>query len=199
MMALAGKKALVKVSGVAVAFTNEVTTTSDNKSYRISNPVKGVWERTAALTVKVGGVVTGENYSINRLKGTVTFDVANPTRGSVTLDGEYLPMSTALEAHEWSLSFDAENIDITSFQADCRTRVQGLKGASGSISQWDVTERYYYNALLTGEAVVLELYSQDNLEPIKIWAMLNSDELSAAFDSAQDEVVSFESTEELLG
>ncbi|ATW27947.1 hypothetical protein [Candidatus Formimonas warabiya] len=197
-MAYAGKKALVKIPGTAVAFTDEATTTSDNKSYQITNTTKRVWHKTAAVTVEVNGTVTGEQYTLNRLNGTVTFSVANGSRGTVTVTGQYLPMSAAAEAHEWKLTMEAENLEVTPFQAVYRTKIQGLKGASGSISQWNVIDRYYYNALVGGNPLVLELYPQDTLTPLKIWAVLNSDELSAALDAAQDEAVSFESTEDLL-
>src|SRR4051812_39714265 len=102
MAAKAGRLISVKVSGVAVAFTAEATTTTDTKTYKVTNAVKRVWDRAAAITVKDGGTPTAEAYTLNRLKGTVTF--ANAGTRVITLDGSYLPMSTLALGHDVELS-----------------------------------------------------------------------------------------------
>lgn len=50
-MALAGRKAQVKISGTATTFTGETTTTTDDQIYQIDDTTKRVWDRTATITV----------------------------------------------------------------------------------------------------------------------------------------------------
>src|SRR4051812_21765948 len=99
MPGIAGRKALVKVTGAPVAFAGEATTDSgDHQTYQITNAAKRVWDRATTLVVKVAAVVTVESYTFNRLTGKVTFATVNAGRGAVTLDGAYLPLSVAIGA-----------------------------------------------------------------------------------------------------
>ena len=99
MASTAGKLALVKVTGTSTAFTAEAAAnTGDNQTYRMTNTAKRVWDRTATITVKVAGIATGESYTLDRLRGRVTFATVNAARGAVTLDGSYLPLTTAARA-----------------------------------------------------------------------------------------------------
>jgi len=71
-MALQGYNALVKTQSSAIAFTDEATTTSDNKTYQITNATKRIFDYETELIVKDdASVVTG--YSFNKITGTVTF------------------------------------------------------------------------------------------------------------------------------
>lgn len=195
--AYAGKKALIKVSGDPVAMTDEATTTTDDTSYQITNAAKRIIPLNASVTVEDGGVLTVESYTINRLNGTITFGSADPLR-DITVSGQYLPMSTAAECREFSLTINGETIDITAFQSDWLTKIQGLKSAEGSLSKWWETDTYFQDALIAGNPVVLELYEQSDLEPERLWVLINSSEISAAVDGAVEVSVSFESTDELL-
>lgn len=194
----AGKKALVKVSGDPLVLTDEATTSTDDQNYQITNADKRILPLNATITVEEDGVTTAESYTLNRLSGTVTFNSIDAARGVVTVSGQYLPLSIAAECHEWSFTINGENIDVTRFQDDWNRRKQGLKSGEGSLSRWWDTDTYFADALIAGDPVVIELYAQDDLNPDRVFAMLNSDEMSAAVDGAVDDSVSFESTDELL-
>lgn len=135
-------------------------------------------------------------YTLNRLNGTVTYTTA--VSRTIRISGDYLPMSTAAECKEWSLNVNGDLIDTTKFQQNWMSKIQGLKSAEGSLSQWWSIDTYFVDALLSGNPVVIELYAQDTLEPDRLFAHINSDEMSAAVDGAVEESVSFESTDELL-
>lgn len=83
-------------------------------------------------------------------------------------------------------------------EATHHKRIAGQKFASGTISQWDVVDSYFRDALTDGSPVVLEFRGQDTGDPQRLWALLESAEMTAAIDSPQDEAVSFISTDELL-
>jgi hypothetical protein len=258
----AGKKALVKVSGAAVAFVGEATTSSGpNLSYQITDATKRILDLNAAISVhkfstndvaelgttttnitmvahglstgdlivnttrsnaaRVVTVVDANNvtvaaitgqtdgdtialyptepttaYTLNRLNGTATYSTA--VSRTIRITGNYLPMSTAAECKEWSLTANGSMIDTTKFQQDWISKIQGLKSAEGSLSQWWSIDTYFIDALISGNPVVIELYAQDTLDPDRVWALLNSSEISAAVDGAVEEAVSFESTDKLL-
>ena len=55
---IAGRRALVKVTGVPVVFTDEATTDSgDHQTYQLTAALKRVWDRATTLVVNVDGGV----------------------------------------------------------------------------------------------------------------------------------------------
>lgn len=263
LFAYAGKKALIKVSGVAVAFVGETTTSSGpNLSYQITDTSKRILDLTATISVHkftendaaedgttttniemtahgliVGDLIVNEtrsdaarivtavpdvnnvtvaavvdqadtdtiakyptensaDYTLNRLNGTVTYESA--VSRTILISGSYLPMSTAAECREYSLTINGDPIDVTRFGDDWLRKIQGLKSAKGSLSRWWDTDTYFVDALIAGDPVVIELYAQNDQDPDRLWAILNSSEMSAAVDGAVEDSVSFESTNELL-
>jgi hypothetical protein len=196
-MTKAGRLTVVKVSGTAVAMTGEATTTTDNTVYQITNTAKRVLDRDATITVKDGGVATAETYTLDRLGGTITFTSADPGR-VITVDGDYLPMSTAAYAHAHTYRKGVDLHLIPAYGATHKKRLPGLKFASGTLSQWDVTSDYFSDALTAGEPIVLEFRAEAAGEPKRVWALLESDEMRSAIASPQDEIVTFISTDELL-
>lgn len=197
VFAYAGKKALIKVSGAAVAMADEPTTTGDNQAYQITNAAKRIIALGAAITVEDGGAATAESYTVNRLNGTITFSTVDATR-VITVTSQYVPLSVAAECHEYTLTINGEPKDVTAFQANWLSKIQGLKSAEGSLSRWWDIDTYFVDALTAGNPIVLELYAQSDLEPDRLWAILNSSEMSAAVDGVVEDSVSFESTDKLL-
>ncbi|MGF9711714.1 hypothetical protein [Paenibacillus naphthalenovorans] len=201
-MAYSGRKALVKVGGVPVAMTDEATTvlsgtdiTTDTQ-YQITAVTKRIIDMNSSITVKVDGTVVTTGFKVDMLRGTVIFDTSAVR--TVTVTGKYVPTSTAAECYEWSINLNGELIDVTKFQDEWATKIQGLKSAEGSLSRWYNVDRYFSNALISGSPVIVEMYTQDTLNPDRIWALINSDEMSAAVDGASEEAVSFESTDKML-
>lgn len=207
-MAYAGKKALVKISGDPVAFTDEPTTANAGLTvFQITDATKQVWALDIAITVERstdGGVTwvaldpTTDGYTLQRLTGSVIFANARNAGTEIRVSGQYLPMSTAAECHEWDSTINGDLIDVTRFQSDWTEKIQGLKSAEGSLSRWWNIDTYFTDSLIAGKPVVIELYAQDSFEPDKIWAILTSDEMSAAVDGAVEDEVSYESTDEML-
>lgn len=202
-MALAGKKARVRASGDSVSFTDESFSTTDDQNYTIDDEDKLIWDRTAEITVYEDGVETTEDYEINRLTGTITFDTVNATRGDITADGDYLPLQTVAEAYEYNYTLEGANSDSTSFGSDFINREQTLLDISGDISRWYELDDYFTDILLSGDPFIVEFYSfyEENnggVEPdIRAWIILNSDEISAVVDGLIEESVSFEGTNDI--
>lgn len=195
-MPYAGRLAKVHVAGTPVTFTDEAMSTSDNLTFTITDTNKKVWDWETAVTVKVDSVEVTSGFTVYKLEGKVVFDSVQT--GVVTVSGKYVPTSQAAEAHKYSLNLEGESLDNTRFQDEYKRRIQGLKSASGTISQWVTIDTYFINALISGKPVVLELYPQATMEPFRLFAILESDEMSAAVTGQQDESVSFVSTEKMF-
>src|SRR6266496_4096205 len=107
-MAIAGRRALVKVSGGAIVFTDEAcTTVTANTVFQITNAVKRVWDRAVAVVVKKDAVVQAAAlYTLNRLAGTITFLADIGGGHAITVSGSYLPMAAVIEGkmYSWEIS-----------------------------------------------------------------------------------------------
>lgn len=125
----AGYVAKLKKAGTTTAFTGEAMTLVSGKTYKITNPVKNVWDRTATFVVKDNAVDhTTDVLSIDFLFGRVTFKSAYTPTGPVTVDGKYLPMATVGRANGFTLTQTAAQIDNTDFdtaQSNNGFRVNG--------------------------------------------------------------------------
>lgn len=204
-MAIAGKKALVKVSGSAVAFTNEPTTADETlKVFQITDQTKRVWDRKSNITVEEStdnGTTwsAASGYSLDRLAGKVIFATAQAAGTQIRVSGSYLPLSIAAECKEYSYSLQGDNQDASSFGADFIKRKQGLKDISGSLSQWYV-DTYFKDALTSGEPIVLEIYADSSANyDFRVWALLAKDEISSAVDGLIEAKVEFEGTADIDG
>lgn len=198
MSELAGRLATIKVSGTAVTLTAEATSTTDNQIYQITDAAKRVLDRDTTPTVLDDGVETLESYTVNKLNGIITFESVDALRGTITVTGKYLPMSTVAYAHNFSYNRGVNIMDITPFLATHYKRLAGTKFASGTLSQFDLSSTYFADTLVAGKPVVIEFGDTATSEPIRCWALLENAEMTAAIDNPQDEIVSFISTDELL-
>ena len=193
-----GKNTLIKISGAPTTMTAEATTLiTTGLVYQITNAVKQVLDPATVPTVLVGGSpVSASTYSINYLNGKITF-AASATR-TVTVTGKYLPMSIAAYANSMSNAKSVDVHDSTPFQATHKTRIAGLKSASGTLTQFDVTDTTYSAALVAGLPVVMEIRTASTDEPNRFWALLESTEVQAAIDGIQSETISWVSKDRWL-
>lgn len=217
MTELAGRLAVVKVSGDPLDLSGEALEHVTDTEWRIADIDKRVIDRDVdpVLQWDDSGWVDIEHISVNRLSGTFTFaapgyaDTESLRVKTTAPTAKYLPLSTAAFAHNYSYNRGVDLMDVTPFRvwdADTssyvpvthRKRIKGQKFASGTINQWDVIDSYFGDALTDGSPVVLEFRGQDAGDPQRVWALLESAEMTAAIDSPQDEAVSFISTDELL-
>ena len=195
-MAVAGKTCLIKLSGEPVAFTSEATSSADDKVYTLaSTSLAGLpWDRDATVAVRVDGTPTTEAV-VNRLAGTVEFSTAD-TR-TVTVTGQYLPISTVGEAKEFTLSLTATNQEDPAFGDDYVTRVQTLKDVTGSLGAWYADKALVNVVAATSvtNPVLLEYFvASTSAYHARTWALFNNDEISASADGLVEESIDWEGT-----
>lgn len=198
----AGRKALVKVGGDAVVMANEACTDSgDHQIYQVTDTAKRVFDRTAAVTVKVGGVVTGESYTINRLTGRVTFATVDAGRAAVTVSTSYLPMSVALGAKSYNFTITRTSVDDSDFDnvntnGGFPNRLPGVLDIDGALGlRWRSADQYFQTALLAETVVVIETYAdRAQAASMKMWAVLNKRDLQIAREGAIEHNVNFQGT-----
>lgn len=200
MAGTAGKNALVKVSGTAVAFSSQATTSADGKTYQLSSTsLQGVpWHPTTTLTVNATSGAAGDTYSVYRLNGTVVFNTS-ATR-TITISGDYLPMSNAAEAHEYNLSLSADLLDDSAFQDTYRSRVMGIKDVSGSFTAHYVDQTYIDVLTSSSEVVVMEFHdSTSGTYFARAWGRLSGWENAATIGELLEETVNFEGAADTNG
>jgi hypothetical protein len=197
MSAIAGRKGLIKVSGAGVVFAAEATTkVTANTVYQITNAVKRVWDRAAAITVKKDGVAQAAAlYTLNRLTGTVTFLADIGGAPVITLDGTYLPLANAAEAKSFSYKLMRDLLDSTSYDSQntdqgFKRKDAGLYDATGSLGQWVSVDRYFETALIQGDPVVVELWADRAATfDIRFWANLNQQQIESVCDGLVSQTV----------
>lgn len=200
MPATAGRKALIRVTGAAVAFTNEAMTGDGaHLIYNITNTVKNCWDPFLPVTVKVAGTTVTTGFTINRLVGRVTF-AASQGASAVTVSGSYLPLSTAAGCHQYTITRDASLIDVSGFGDNWKQSIAGMKSASGSLSRWYQSDSYFFDAMNGSTPVVLEFFADSTAAfTMRAWVAITKDSLSAAVDSAVDEAVDWSGTADADG
>lgn len=204
MAELAGKSAIIKVSGTPTTLAEEALSHVTDTTWQISTSSKQVitYDSTPTLEMDdgLGGWEDISYSSVDKLQGIFTFsgDGYADTETIRVKAGNYLPLSTATYAHEFSYTRGVELMEVNKFGDDYKTRLAGTKFASGTLSQWDTTDEYYADALVAGDPVVIEFLYETGADPIRCFALLESSEMTAAIDNPQDNIVSFISTDELL-
>lgn len=190
-MARAGKRAKILIYSDGVSFTDEATTTSDNKSYQITNALKRIWCKDCAIVVENGGVPTVEAYTLDRLSGKVTF--ATATSRTITVTGQYLPATTLGCAYEYTWTCSGDNLDNTCFEKEFIARQQGLKDFTASLSRFYEETNMFYNILDGDLQLALEFYSDASLSPdVRAWVKIATNEDSASVDGLVEESIDFE-------
>lgn len=201
---LSGNLVSIKVSGGPVTLAEAaLERVTDNKWQIATEGYRVIDLDSTPVLEKYDGVSAWDEISyesVDRLSGEFTFSGAGHVAGSLirVKSGFYLPMSVAAYAHAYSYNRAVDLHEVPRFLVNYKKRIAGQKFASGSLSQWDVQDSYYEDALIAGKPVVLEIRPDENLPVRRVWAVLESDELAAAIGSAQDKAVSFISTGKLL-
>lgn len=200
MAATAGKKVRVKLSGAAVAFTNEATTNAgDNKTYQITNAVKRVFDPQLAVVVQRSidsgvswGAAVGA-YTLNRLTGTIVFAVAIGAPDLIRFaSGSYLPMTTIARGKSFTLSTKGVNKEDVVFGDTDITRQQLQRTCSGAIGMWwlDNSFNLVFNALAV---VLVEIALADGATPIaRAWALFTERSHDVAIAGYQEEPLTWE-------
>jgi len=192
-----GKNAAVFVTGDPISITDEATTTTDNTTYQITNEAKRVLDAETPMVVKVNGIAGSTGFKVNLALGKVIFDNPRSPADVVTVSGAYLPKSMAVTAHEFSFGKAVDIADVPRFREDYKRKLVMQKYAYGTISQWDVTDTFFTDALLsaTPKYVVFDS-GEDGAETKAALVFFEKDEIKAAVGSPQDAAVSFISADE---
>lgn len=196
-MSLAGKDVIIKISGEGVVATDLATVTTDYKIYQIADSLKQVITLNTPVTVKNNGIKTEEKYKLNRLNGTITFETVDDTR-VITVDCTYLPLLKIAEAHVVNYTEGVDLHEIPRFGDEYKRRISGLKYASGSLTHWDILDSTFSDALVSGKPVLIEYQHSETGKTNRLFAYLESVEMSLAIDNPSEESVSFISTDEFI-
>lgn len=199
MSGIAGKRALVKVTGAPVAFTAEACTTADNKTYTMTNAARRYWDRATPVLVYNTGVLVNavlDPYRVIRLTGQVVFDNVS-VRGPITVTGAYLPTSVAAGARSYGFTLEQSILDDSDFDTagtDGYTRkMPGLKNVSGSIGRNLQIATGMAGVLIAGNPIVLELYADRTQIPdLVCWALLKQEGIQSAVEGKSDASVEWE-------
>lgn len=195
MAARSGLGVRLNVTGAPVPIVNEAAAnTGDNKTYRITNAARRVWDPTIAVVVNVAAVPTAEAYTINRLKGEVTFAVANGARGVVTVSTSYLPLALAAEAKGITLRAMSANLADTAFGDLDVNRVPGVhRDCSATVTRWTSVDKYFSDALEAGSVIVLELLADAGATILaRARLLVSGDGYQAPHDGLQEESIDLE-------
>jgi hypothetical protein len=207
-MATPGFKALIQITGGALATVNEAfTMLSGDISYQVTNAAKRVIDWNTALTVQRsldGGAsyTTVTNYSVDYLFGKITFTVANPVGTLVRASYNYLPLYTFAEGRDVSFDVSAAELDTTVFGDTDTHRIHGLFDLSGSITSLTLlnvtldapgTSEKTLAELLNDRDFVVLTYKPDSAGTFEMRAvvMFSSQALSQAVDGLAESTISF--------
>ncbi len=196
---VAGKQASIYVTGEPITMTDENTATADHKTYQIYNEAKRLLDCETTLVVKVNGVQGSSGFKVNYLLGKIIFTTARNVEDVVTISGKYIPKSLAVTAHEFSFGKGVDVADVTRFGDTHKRKLPMQKYAYGTISQWDVTDTFFTDALLSGTPKYIIFNSGvEGTAPKIVLAYFEKEEIKAAVGSPQDATVSFISANEQI-
>lgn len=191
-----GKKAEIKISGSPMDFNDETMTTTDNVIYVIDDETKSVWDYKTDPVVKVDAVIVTTGYSVVKLSGQIAFD-ADPV-GVVTVSGKYVTLTSVATANEYDYSLENDFEDITPFKSEYKKKKVVMSGMTGSIGKFRELDNYFMDQLISGDPVVIEFYVDEVEDPVRVFALLDSDEIAAAANGIQSEKISFVSTTKMI-
>ncbi len=196
MAELAGRLAEIRVGGTPMDAAGLVLERIDDNTWRVETAAARVLVAGVVVEWDDGGWTTISYEDVNLLTGVFTFGGAGygPGEDLRIESGQYIPLSTAAYAHDFSINKMSDLHDVTRFLDAYRRRIPGLKSASGSLSQFDVESSFFEDVLISGDPVVIEFIPTPG-ESFRMWAMLENTELQAAIESPQEESVSFSSKE----
>jgi len=155
----------VNLSGTATSMTSQAMSTHSTaaNTYRINSTARRVWNRDASFTFYENSgtsspdvIPTNQIASVDYLFGTVTF---NATQAEpISVSGQYLPLTSVPGGHAYNLNVTRESIDNTDYSSSgWRSRIQSFTDVSLTISRWDNVDLNFYNKLVSGAPVVVEV------------------------------------------
>ena len=194
-MALKGYNALVKAQSSAIAFVDEATTTSDNKTYQITNAAKRILDFDTPVIVKDGAaVVTG--YKVNRISGEITFPTA--VVRTITVSGSYVTLTTIAEAKEFSFDGTTEVGDATVFTETNKKYLPMLATATATITQFYDVDGFFLTMLFDNTVKVIELYPDGGGDPFRFYARVSADSVTSSISELTNESITLQITDRMV-
>ncbi|KXZ39485.1 hypothetical protein SAMN05661008_00329 [Alkalithermobacter thermoalcaliphilus JW-YL-7 = DSM 7308] len=185
MSEVTGVQVEIRIGGTPIEFIDEEVTTEDNRIYTIKDTNKNIFDYNTPIIVN--GV--NEPFLIDYPNGRIIFKEAKERE--ITIDGKYVTTSVCAYANSYSLDVNVDLYDVSRFGDTHRRRITGAKTASGTIGTWDIIDDYFTDKLISGDPVFIDIKKSN--KSTRLWAILNSEELSSAIDSPQNKTVSFQS------
>ena len=170
-----------------------VVTKGDNDTLTMT----AITGQTTGDTIQVYKIESPSAYTLNRLSGNVHYDSA--TARTIRVTGNYYPMAAAAYATSMSIKRAVEVAETPRFLQTNKTRITGLHMASGTLTDFDVPDTTFLDALTSGDLLVVERRRNNAGQPDRYWASIDSDEIQAAIGAeAQKRVVGWQSNEAWL-
>ena len=117
-MGVASYLSVVKKSGTATAMTSQAMSTNSTvaNTFQVGSTARRIWDRLTTPTFRDGGstIAASDVTSIDYLFGKVTFAT---TKASVTVSGNYLPVTNIAGANSYTLNQSRDIPDNTDFSS----------------------------------------------------------------------------------
>jgi hypothetical protein len=193
----AGFLAKVKEQSSATVFTDEATSTSDDTTYQMTDSAKRIFDFDTVLIVEDAGSPTTDNFTVNKLAGTVTFESSDGGR-VITFTGKYVTLVDVVEAKEWNFDATTDMGDVTIFEDTDRSFKPLLTMGTATIGKFYSIDNYFIDLLFNGEIKVLEFYADASQEPFRAFALVSSDSINTAIESLVEESITFQITNQFI-
>lgn len=195
MAVKAGRKAVLKIAGTPIGFSNELMKTTDGRTFTIVDKFKHIWDYSSPITISVDAEVVQSGFQIYRAEGKVVFQSVQPIDTVVSVTGKYVLTSKVAHVNSLSFTLEKEVHDVTGFTDEYNRSVVGSRTGSGSFSSWDVTN----DALLKqveADYMLMEIFNDYVEETGRIvsWVTVSSHSLNANVTEMQNREISFNTT-----
>lgn len=191
-MALQGYNVEVLDAVSGVTMTSEATSTSDNKSYQITNSAKRIIDLNTTLVVKDDGTTTTEKFTVNYLTGTIAFKTVDAGR-VITITGAYLTPSTIATANSYTFSGTGDALDTTPFNTQFKSFVAGLRSGTINMGRFHVEDSLFVDALLDGMIKMIKVTFGDTYS-ILAYGVMTSDSIDVSPSGLVNETVTYQIT-----
>ena len=156
MAVLAGRNAdIYLATGTGTAMTGEATTSLGGNVYQITDTAKRAINPNASLTVLDGATpISSSRYQVAYGSGKIYLAAA--PAGTITVTGEYLTLSKAAQAYEWSLGVQPVLEEVQVFGDAWKARACVQRDATLTFSRF-YNDQYFHTNI--GSYYVIRLYA----------------------------------------
>ena len=192
MSGQAGYVFSLKKSGTSTSFTDEAMSNTTGNTWQIDDTVKEVFDRDTLPTFYDNTVEidTGDISSIDYLYGRVTF--TGSKTGPITVDGNYIPMSTIAGAKDGTLNRTSAIHDDTDISnVGYHTKIYGIHDVSLSLSRWDDLTHSFTDVINARTPIVIEI-APSSSKSYRGWFVSESSGQNLDLNALIDESLSFQ-------